>query len=165
MSKLKQFLIQMRKQYYRGYYKSYIGDADVHINGKCRFNSKMELGNNVHFNGFHVKGNGAVKIGNNFHSGVNVKLITTYHNYESTRLPYDNTLIHKDITIGDQVWIGDDVIILGGVTIGDGAIIQAGSVVSSSIPSLGIAGGNPARVFKERNAEHYNELVKNSKFF
>lgn len=50
--------------------------------------------------------------------------------------------------------------ILGGVTLGEGCIIQAGSVVSRSIPACGIAGGNPAQVFKYRDIEHY-ELLKN----
>lgn len=50
--------------------------------------------------------------------------------------------------------------ILGGVTIGEGAIIQAGSVVIFDIPSLAIAGGNPAKPFKYRDKKEYENLKK-----
>ena len=103
--------------------------------------------------------------GNNFHSANGLKILTSFHNYEGARIPYDETVITKDVVIEDNVWIGLDVIILGGVTIGEGAIIQAGSVVSQSIPALSIAGGNPARKFKERNREHYYALKKENKVF
>jgi acetyltransferase-like isoleucine patch superfamily enzyme len=35
-------------------------------------------------------------------------------------------LVHKTITIGNDVWIGANVSILSGITIGDGAIIGTG---------------------------------------
>jgi acetyltransferase-like isoleucine patch superfamily enzyme len=54
----------------------------------------------------------------------------------------------KPIVIEDCVWIGANTIILPGVRIGKGAIIAAGSVVTKSIPSMVIAGGNPAKVIK-----------------
>ena len=49
--------------------------------------------------------------------------------------------------------------------IGEGAIIQGGAVVHGEIPPLAIAGGNPAKVFKYRNKEHYEQLKKENKFF
>jgi acetyltransferase-like isoleucine patch superfamily enzyme len=55
--------------------------------------------------------------------------------------------------------------VLGGVTIGEGAIIQAGSVVVSDIPSLAIAGGHPARVFKNRDGAHYERLKRGGRFY
>lgn len=79
-------------------------------------------------------------------------------------IPYDDTVITKDVIIGDNVWIGVNVIILGGVTIGEGAIIQAGAVVVKDIPPCGIAGGNPAQVFKYRDIEHYKKLKAENKF-
>lgn len=79
-------------------------------------------------------------------------------------LPYDSTNINKQIVIGNNVWFGDRVIVLGGVTIGDGAILQAGSVVVKDIPSLAIAGENPAKVFKSRDKVHYDNLLKQAKF-
>jgi acetyltransferase-like isoleucine patch superfamily enzyme len=54
----------------------------------------------------------------------------------------------KPVVIEDCVWIGANTIILPGVRIGKGSIIAAGSVVTKSVPSMVIAGGNPAKVIK-----------------
>ncbi|MBE8722057.1 acyltransferase [Sphingobacterium pedocola] len=134
------------------------------INGPCKFDKKVIFGNNTSFNGCKKFGSGIVRIGDNFHSAEGLKILTTYHNYNGNLLPYDHTVITKDVLIEDNVWIGMDVMILGGVTIGEGAIIQAGSVVSKSIPKLGIAGGNPARVFKHREGDHYDKLKREKRF-
>ena len=122
------------------------------------------LGDHVSFNGMAMSGAGRITIGRFFHSGPGCQIITSIHNYEGTKIPYDNTFIDKDVTIGDCVWLGNNVIILGGVTIGEGAIIQAGSVVCKDIPPYAIAGGHLAIPFKTRNIEHYNQLKKECKF-
>lgn len=54
------------------------------------------------------------------------------------------------VKIGSDVWIGDSVIVLRGCEIGDGAVIAAGSVVTKSVPSYAIVGGNPAKFIKWR---------------
>lgn len=138
--------------------------ADLKVNFKSSVNRNTTLGNNVNFNGMKIVGCGKVTIGDNFHSGNQCCMITEIHNYEGSKIPYDDELIPKDIVIKDNVWFGNQVLVLGGITIGEGAIIQAGSVVSSDIPDYSIAGGNPARVFKMRNVEHYLKL-KESKCF
>jgi len=138
---------------------------DLKVNSLTTINRNTYLGNNVNFNGLKIFGPGKVQIGNNFHSGRECIFITQYHNYDSgTSIPYDSSYIVKDITIEDNVWIGLRVIILGGVTIGEGAIIQAGSVVVSDIPKYAIAGGHPAKVFKYRDIEHYEQLKNQGKF-
>ena len=137
----------------------------VHVNHSSSVTRMTEIGNNVHFNGITVYGGGKLTIGNNVHCAKGLQIFTTIHNYTGTKLPYDETVIHKDVRIGDNVWIGADVTILGGVTIGEGAIIQAGSVVVKDIPPLGIAGGHPAKVFKMRDEEHYNKLKAKGAFF
>lgn len=142
--------------------KSFI--APLRVNGPTYISKHTALGKNVSFNGMRIGGKGNVKIGDNFHSGVGCKIITQIHNYEGSALPYDHKIIAKDTIIGDNVWFGDDVTVLGGIIIGNGAIIQAGSVVVSSIPDYGIAGGHPAKVFKSRNIEHYNKLLEEKKF-
>ena len=138
---------------------------DLYCGGKSYVTQKTFLGDNVNFNGMSMSGNGNIRIGSYFHSGVNCQIITSFHNYESTKLPYDTSYIDKDVTIGDCVWLGNNVIVLGGVTIGEGAIIQAGSVVCKDIPPLAIAGGHPATVFKYRNKEHYEKLKNENKFY
>lgn len=129
----------------------------------CRANglvraANLHLGRDCHFNGMRVYGGGAVEIGDHFHSGTGLEIMTAVHNYHGKTLPYDETVLVKDVTIGKNVWIGKDVMILGGVSIGDGAIIQARSVVVRSIPALAIAGGHPATVFSERDVDHYRNL-------
>lgn len=142
--------------------KSYV--PPLRVNGPTWVSKNTVLGKNVSFNGMKIGGNGMVVIGDNFHSGVGCKIITQIHNYEGDALPYDSKIISKDTYIGNNVWFGDDVTIIGGIKIGDGAIIQAGSVIVSDIPDYGIAGGHPAKVFKQRNIEHYQKLLKEEKF-
>ena len=139
--------------------------SPLKVNRISQVNRNTSLGRNVNFNGLKITGKGNVSIGDNFHSGENCKIITQMHNYNNgKKIPYDNTIILKDINIEDNVWIGDKVIILGGVTIGEGAIIQAGSVVVSNIPKYAIAGGHPAKVFSKRDVEHYKKLKQEKKF-
>lgn len=138
---------------------------NLRVNFKSKVTRKTYLGNHVNFNGMKIEGQGKVEIGDYFHSGQECRIITSNHNYDTgNAIPYDDTYIHKDVLIGNFVWIGTRVLILGGVTIGDGAIIQAGSVVTTDIPSCAIAGGAPARVFKYRDQEHFYNLLKEGKY-
>ena len=136
------------------------------VNFYCRFTKNTHIGYNCHFNGMIIRGNGKVVIGDNFHSGKDILIINSYHKYDGGDvIPYDTKeMIDKDIIVEDNVWIGDRVLVLGGVTIGEGAIIQAGAVVVKDIPKFGIAGGNPAKVFKIRDKEHYEKRRKEKKF-
>ena len=111
-----------------------------------------------------ILGRGIVKIGSNFHSGIECMMITENHNYEGTRLPYDETFVKKEIKIRDNVWFGNRVLVVGSVTIGEGAIVAAGSVVVKAVPDFAIVGGNPAKVIKYRDEEHYNRLKTEKAF-
>lgn len=140
--------------------------SNCKVNGFSKFTSTTIIGDNCNFNGMKILGKGRVTIGNNFHSGQECLIISSYHNYDhGTRIPYDETTIDKDVQINDNVWLGHRVIVLGGVVIGEGAIIQAGSVVVNDIPRCAIAGGSPAKVFKYRDIEHYEKLKDEDKFF
>ncbi len=139
-------------------------EEPLYVNGPSTATKKTFLGKNVNFNGMEIGGCGSVKIGDNFHSGKDCSIITQNHNYEGEEIPYDSTFVCKDVTIEDNVWIGNRVIILGGVTIGEGAIIQAGSVVVKSISKYAIAGGTPAKVFSQRDIEHYTLLKEQKRF-
>ncbi len=136
------------------------------VNHKSSVTKFTRLGRNVNFNGLTINGGGAVTIGDNFHSGPDCLLISQYHNFDQgNAIPYDDTYILKDICIGDNVWLGSRVIILGGVTLGEGVIIQAGSVVTKSVPPYCIAGGHPAKVFKQRDIAHYERLKALNLFY
>ncbi len=159
-------ILEIKRAFYRYRVKKdcYSYKGRIFVGGHTQVNGNTVLGNNVCFNGMKITGRGKVTIGDNFHSGQDCLFITHNHNYEGEEIPYDSSLITKEITIGDNVWLGDRVIVLGGNTIGEGAIIQAGSVVTSDIPSFAIAGGNPARVFKYRDIDHYNKLKAEGRF-
>jgi acetyltransferase-like isoleucine patch superfamily enzyme len=130
----------------------------LRVNGRSVLTRTTHLGCNVHFNGMTIAGTGRVRIGDNFHSGRRCFVLTDNHRYEGDRLPYDATVVVRHVTIGDNVWLGDQVLVLPGAEIGEGAVIQAGSVVVGRIPPLTVAGGNPARPFRTRDAERYERL-------
>ena len=137
---------------------------NLFIGGPCQFNRCVHVGDNVSFNGMYINGSGKVTIGNHFHSGIQCMIISQNHNYEGEAIPYDNTYVYKNITIKDNVWFGNRVIVTGNVTVGEGAIIAAGSVVCKDVPDCAIVGGNPAKVIKYRDIEHYKKLKSEGKF-
>lgn len=112
-----------------------------------------------------ITGKGRVDIGSYVIAAGDCMIITQNHNYEGDAIPYDDTLNFRDVVIGDFVWIGARVLILPGTKIGEGAIIQGGAVVHGEIPPYAIAGGNPAKVFKYRDAEHFKKLKAEGKFY
>lgn len=141
------------------------GVKTITANGFTWLGKRCETGKNCNFNGMRIRGFGRVFIGDNFHSGEGCLILTSNHNYEGESVPYDATNISKNVQIGNNVWIGSRVIILPGAVLGEGCIIQAGSVVAGHIPPCSIAGGHPAKVFAERNREHYEKMVQERRFF
>lgn len=138
---------------------------NLRVNYLSNVNSDTILKNNVNFNGMKIEGGGVI-IGRYFHSGKNCLMISENHNYDKGKaIPYDKTYIKKGIVIEDFVWMGSNVTVLPGVRIGEGAIIQAGAVVSSNIQAYAIAGGNPARVFKYRDVEHFRKLKEEGRYW
>lgn len=126
---------------------------------KFRKRNDVSLGTNIHIgSNFYIRAEGKLAIGDNTHISRNFKLYTHNHNYQGNKLPYDDTFVYKPVNIGKNVWIGTDVIILPGANIGDGCIVGAGSVVSGTYDELSIIVGNPAKVVKKRNSEHYFSL-------
>lgn len=137
----------------------------LYVGGPSNVNRNTVLADHVSFNGMKVCGTGNIKIGRYFHSGIECLIIAQNHNYDKgDAIPYDDTYIYKDIEIGDFVWLGSRVMILPGTKIGEGAIIQGGSVVHGEIPPYAIAGGNPAKVFKYRDIDHFKKLKEEGKY-
>ena len=142
-----------------------IGEGFI-CGGKSFASKKTVIGNHVRFSGVSITGAGNVTIGDHTALGYDVVIMTSNHNYnEGTLIPYsDESPVSKDVFIDRFVWCGSKVIILPGTKIGEGAVIQAGSVVHGEIPPCAIAGGNPAKVFKYRDLEHFNKLKSEGKF-
>ena len=91
-------------------------------------------------------------IGNNVFIGGDCKIYDTdFHSiFLKDRLQYPETGIKTyPIKINDGVFIGTGSIVLKGVTIGENSVIASGSVVSKSIPSNEIWGGNPIKFIKK----------------
>jgi carbonic anhydrase/acetyltransferase-like protein (isoleucine patch superfamily) len=53
---------------------------------------------------------------------------------------------YKRTIIGNDVFLGVHSVIMPGVVIEDKVIVAAGSIVTKSIPSGSIVGGNPAKI-------------------
>lgn len=133
----------------------------THIRGHYRITgaSKIELGSNVHIgpNAF-VRGEGGLTIGDNTHISRNLVLYTVNHQYEGSRVPYDEELVHAPVTIGRNVWIGMNVTITPGTTIGDGAIVGLGTRVFGDVPPLAIIGSEKWRILGHRDSDRYRAL-------
>lgn len=162
----------LRKKLYTLYYGGQVLRTAKHIGegfycgGPSCVNRKTVLMDYVCFNGMFINGGGPVTIGSYFHSGIECMIITQNHDYDGGEMiPYGTGYHYKEVVIDDFVWLGRRVTILPGTHIGEGAIIQAGAVVHGEIPPYAIAGGNPAKVFKYRDIEHFQKLKAEGKVF
>lgn len=134
---------------------------DVHLNGKSTItgHNKIDVGNNVHIgNNAFIRGEGGLIIGENTHISRNFVLYTFNHNWNGKCLPYDEEMIKKSVSIGRNVWIGMNVCIAPGTEIGEGVIIGMGTTLSGRIPDYAIVAGEPYRVIKNRDIDHYSKL-------
>jgi chloramphenicol O-acetyltransferase type B len=137
----------------------------LRVNARCHFGANTTVGSDCHFNGLTVQGCGRLIIGNHFHSGTNILILTSSHNYKSTtHLPYDNTELVRDVIIGDSVWLGSRVILLPGTILARGVVVQAGSVVRGPVPEGAIIGGNPANVFSYRDLDLLDKLSSDQSY-
>lgn len=68
--------------------------------------------------------------------------------------------LFRKIVIGNNVFIGMNAIIMPGVKIGDNVVVAAGSVVTKSIPSGYIVGGNPTKIITDFNTYKQRVLEK-----
>lgn len=86
-----------------------------------------------------------ITIGNNCAITNGVRIFT-HGGARVARMKYPDFDVFGKVIIGDWVYIGTNSLIMPGVTIGDGALIAAGSVVTKSVPSGVVVGGNPAKI-------------------
>lgn len=114
--------------------------------------AKIIIGNNVGLNGTSIVCRSTtVSIGDGAMIAPNCMIIDS--NFHALWPPDSRDInpafdTDRPVIIGNNSWIGSQCIILKGVEVGENSIIAAGSVVSKSIPSNVIAGGNPIRIIK-----------------
>ncbi|MBP5441380.1 MAG: acyltransferase [Fibrobacter sp.] len=100
-----------------------------------------------------------ITVGNNCAITPGVKFFT-HGGARAARAKYPKFDFFGKINIGNYVYIGTGAMIMAGVSVGDNVLIAAGSVVTKSIPSNVVVGGNPAKilcpldVFVERNMKY-----------
>lgn len=140
--------------------------AHVGVSCFCSISSAVDVtvGDYFHSNGIKILG-GKLLIGKYFHSGSGCKIMLGSHDFDhGSAIPYGTEFQSKSIEIGDFVWMGTDVTICGNVKIGNGAVLAMGAVVVKDVPDYAIVGGNPAKIIKYRDIDHYNQLLSEEKF-
>lgn len=141
--------------------------GSVTVNGSFHISSlaTVDLGHHVNINGMRISGRGGVKIGNHFHSGTGITIMLGSHDYDhGEAIPYGKGYVEKNVVIGDYVWLGSNCSICGNVTIGEGAVVAYGALIVKDVPPYAIVGGNPAKVIKYRDIEHFQALKEKNKF-
>lgn len=151
-----------------------------HINGKLNFIGQGEGGLTIEGDltmfsihetshlksGSHIECNGGVTIGQYFHCGRALTILSTNHRYESAEsIPYDSTYIKRPVIIEDFVWCGANVTIAPGVTVGEGAVVGCGAVVVKDVPPCAVVGGNPADIIKYRDKDAFMALKEIGSFY
>ena len=140
---------------------------DISVDTQIVYPERVEIGSYIYIGpGARINGLGGLEIKSGTIIGPNLILHSANHKFKQSRfIPYDETFDFRKVTIGENVWVGGNVIIVPGTEIGEGCIIGAGSVVSGKIAPLSIVVGNPCRVIKTRDAEHYYKLKKENKIY
>ena len=114
-------------------------------------NAIIEIGNDTRIHGSCIHAFMRISIGKKCLIAGNCQIIgANGHQLSFNNVGNRNATIDSGnpIIIEDSVWIGANSIILPGVKIGYGSVIGAGSVVTTTIPSMVLATGNPARVIR-----------------
>lgn len=143
------------------YKNSYIKfGPSVYLHHGSTIKSIVEIREGTYINGkIHIVGTSKVTIGKYCAIGADVRIASSNHDvsYANLQTKFANQHFNQSVdttkgpvVIGNNVWIGDMVIILSGVTVGDGAVLAAGAIVTKSVPSFAVVGGNPAKIIKFR---------------
>lgn len=146
----------------------FVGTKSIISQGKFFFPNRISIGDYCYIGPeAYWYGYGSINIGDGTIIGPQSTIWSANHNYQSqTMVPYDEEIIEKPITIGSACWIGFGVKLCPGINIGDGVVVAMGSVVTKSIPSYSIVGGNPAKIIGQRkNLDEFKQLLKEKKYY
>jgi acetyltransferase-like isoleucine patch superfamily enzyme len=113
--------------------------------------SVIKIGDKCSLNGTIIHSRNAVIIGDNCMFGPGVVILDNdSHNTSiDPKSRRQGQIEETPVVIGNNVWIGMRSIIMKGVNIGDNSIVAAGSIVTKSVPSNSLFGGNPAAFIKK----------------
>jgi acetyltransferase-like isoleucine patch superfamily enzyme len=77
------------------------------------------------------------------------------HVFDDVTVPIkDQGIVKSPVRIGPDVWLGTKVTVVRGVTVGQGCVVAANAVVNRDLPPYAVAVGVPARVVRDRVADH-----------
>jgi acetyltransferase-like isoleucine patch superfamily enzyme len=77
------------------------------------------------------------------------------HRTEDVHAPIkDQGIVKSPVRIGPDCWLGVKVSVLRGSRVGRGTVLGANAVVRGDVPEYAIAVGTPARVVRDRKADH-----------
>lgn len=126
----------------------------------CEYGTHIRIGSNFFANYNCVLIDVApIEIGDDCLFGPNVSIYTAGHpvHPDTRKSGYE---YGKPVVIGSNVWVGGSVTILPGVRIGSNTVIGAGSVVTSDVPEMVVAAGNPCRVLRPITEEDRRHAFK-----
>ena len=145
------------------------GGEGLYLNGKILLahGHNLSLGKNVHIgHDSSLNCRGGISIGDHTILSGNVTIYSYDHGFKGAcRLPYDKSVTHKPVCIGQYVWIGMNVTIAPGTVIEDGAVIGIGTVVSGHIPANAIVVSPKPRIVGYRDSERTRALYEQGMFY
>jgi len=84
-----------------------------------------------------------------------VYVIDFDHAFDDVERPIkDQGIVKSPVRIGADVWLANKVSVVRGAVIGDGCVVAANAVVTRDLPPYSVAVGVPARVIRNRRADH-----------
>jgi acetyltransferase-like isoleucine patch superfamily enzyme len=126
--------------------------GDIILRLICLKGAQIVIGKNVGMSNSTILSQSKIRIDDNVMIGGSCRIWDTDFHSLNDYVRGTDLDIGKSIPIHikKNVFIGAGSIILKGITIGEYSIIAAGSVVSKSIPSNEIWGGNPAKFIRKK---------------
>jgi len=141
----------------RGYHLNMYGPVKIMADKE---QGLISIGKNTRIHGSCLHACKSIIIGRNCLIAANCQIIDSNGHdlsFDDVENRINTKGIAKEVYIEDNVWIGANSIILPGVRIGFGSVIAANSVVKNDIPSMVLAGGNPAIIIKKYRKEINND--------